>query len=482
MGITRWARGAAAAALLVVAGCNLYNPSGTGDASDNPLQNGAEQYRRGEFAAAMVSFSAAIAADSNSSLAYYWYAKATARFYKLDNLSLLNDLEDTQAGVSFAFIEGHSDSVLTMRMQAASRVRRVLYLLTDRDTLSRWYNYLQDSTRRTARADTLRDRRIGFIKAYLDSADAGRPGYRPRDRFPLTDFRMPYNKVIVDFTAFEMMYVFTSKLRDLDQNDIIDSNDNLLAQLSFGKGEGGFSIDSLSKIAGTLETDPQATENLNGLIQGMQSGLVDISLLAGLIGAPSSGDTSKGAGTEASTNIDSVISGMGDAIVFYQFGDKIDNDGDGCIDEEILDDKDNDGDGFVDEDARITVHTLFERADNDHNGKVNDSGWVNDHTAFVPLEDKIGPNHVTPAQPYPYILAFIHNFYTQYPDSTGNFIKIHKGASNMALRTKIQKDSLALPSRWNLPNYAQKLDSAKALVGGCWRNYTAPGPGKRARK
>ena len=130
------------------------------------------------------------------------------------------------------------------------------------------------------------------------------------------------------------------------------------------------------------------------------------------------------------------------------------------------------------------MSTLFERSDNDHNGFVNDSGVVT--TSHGPvrlgLEDKIGAANLTESQTNPDVLAFIHQFYVNHPDSVGNFVKMHKGDAAMNLRTKIQKDSLALPSRWNLPNYRQKLDSAKALVGGCWRNYTAPGLGKRARK
>lgn len=468
------------ALLLILAGCNVYNPDGGGDATSDPLANGEELYRKGRFAQAMASFAAAIAADSNSSLAYYGYAKATARFYRLDNLGILNDLEATQAGASFAFTEGHSDSLLTLRLQAAARIRRALYLLTDRDTLSRWFAYVGDSASRAARADTARDARIAFMRDYLEKADAGAPGYRARDKFPLTDFRMPYDKVIVDFAAFETMYVFT-RFRDLNGNGIIDSADNLMNELSFTKGEGGFAIDSLSKIADELEGDPEATQDLNGLIQGMQSGLGDISQLAQLIGFSGSGDTAGGADGETSTNIESVLRGMGEAILFYQFGDQLDNDGDGCVDEEILDDKDNDGDGYVDEDARITVNTLFERADNDRNGRMNDSGWVNDSAALVPLEDPIGPR-VTPGQPNPHLLAFVHRFHTLHPDSTGRFVKIHKGDANHDLRVKIQRDSLALPSRRSLPYYAAKLDSAKALVGGCWRNYAAPGSGKRARR
>ena len=101
---------------------------------------------------------------------------------------------------------------------------------------------------------------------------------------------------------------------------------------------------------------------------------------------------------------------------------------------------------------------------------MNDSGWVNDSTVFVPLEDPIG-SRITPGQPNRHVLAFVHRFYTQHPDSVGKFVKIHKGDAAIGLRTRIQRDSLAVPSRWSLPNYARKLDSAKTLVGGCWRNY-----------
>jgi tetratricopeptide (TPR) repeat protein len=470
--ISRWATCAVFLGALLLNGCNLFNPQGDGSLSEDPQASGEILYRQGRFAAAMAAFDQAIRADSTNSMAYYWYAKATARHYKLDNLGVLNDLEETQTTGRFAFVEGRSDSLMNLRLAAAVKVRRVLGTLINRDTLTRWYGYVRDSSSSAARGDTLRDARIAWMQQYLGLADAGTPGYRARDRFPLTDFRMPYERLIVDFTALDMMYVLTSKLRDLDKNDTIDARDDLLKDLSFGK-DGGFAIDSLGKIADDLETDPEAVENLNNLIQGMQSGLEGISALAQLMAQASANDTGGGAGGQASKNIDSVISSLGENVVFFQFGDEVDNDGDGCVDEEVLDDRDNDDDGFVDEDARITVNTLFERADNDRNGLVNDSGLVNG-TVRAPLEDRIGIAQATPAQPHSYILAFVHNFYTQFPDSAGKFVKIRKGSDRMSLRTRIQKDSLGLASRKLLPTYAQKLDSAKTLIGGCWRNFPAP--------
>src|SRR5690606_30747002 len=115
----------------------------------------------------------------------------------------------------------HEDSLLTLRLQAAAQVRRVLKILTDRDTLTRWYLYLTDSTSEEARADTAFAARRLFIEDYLVKADLGLPGYRKRSKFPLTDFRQPYTNIIIDYAAFDLLYTMT-QLYDLDRNDTID--------------------------------------------------------------------------------------------------------------------------------------------------------------------------------------------------------------------------------------------------------------------
>src|SRR5690606_38667090 len=108
----------------------------------------------------------------------------------------------------FAFLQ-QEDSLLTLRMQAASKVRHVLGILTERDTLTRWWKYSLDSTTAEARADTNLALRVEYIKSYLVSQDALPRSSRRRPDFPLTDFRMPYKNVLVDYTAFELLYTIT---------------------------------------------------------------------------------------------------------------------------------------------------------------------------------------------------------------------------------------------------------------------------------
>lgn len=468
--------------LTTVVGCNIFNPDGEGDPGDANLTNTAQHYLTdGQYGKAMAAFDKAIRQDSANSLAYYGYAKAAILYYKLDKLGILNDMEATAKDpTQFAFLQ-HSDSLLTLRMQAASKVRLVLGRLTDRDTLTRWYRYLSDSTSKTAQEDTLYAARRAFIEQYLSDADLGIPGKRTRNKFPLTDSRIPYGSVVLDYTAFDLLYTIT-RLYDLDQNDTIDSRDALMKKLQFGSKD-GFKIDSLSNIAGDLETDSGAAENLNALISGMQSGLLGTSQLAGLIGGGGGNggntDTSS-ANQQASQNLDSVITSMGDAILFYQFGDKLDNDGDGCIDEEILDEKDNDFDGFVDEDARVIPDDKPDQVDNDRNGSKDP---INPPFPLPPGNDSAEARVGVAVDPdRPFVLGFVRNYLLANPSDDNatpiltNWVKIKKNATpeQMQLRLAIQKDSLAvrIPVGGPVPDsLVTKLQNAKNVVGGCWRNY-----------
>jgi hypothetical protein len=492
MKLGSWIRFSALTALLAVTGCNIFNPDGAGDpGSADPRAVGEQYFRDGQYAKAMSAFERAIAQDSNNSMAYYGYAKSAVFLYKLDRIGIFDDMQATvDSPATFAFLQ-HDDALLTLRMQAASKVRRVLGILTERDTLTRWWRYTFDSTSSEAENDTAFATRRAFIQAYLAAQDTVPGGSRRRARFPLTDFRMPYKNVIVDYTAFELLYTVT-RLYDLDQNDTIDSRDALMKKLQFGggggDGGGGFKIDSLSTIAGDLENDSATTQNLNSLISGMQSGLLNTSSLAQLIAPPSSSKDSGGASQQTNANIDSVIGSLGDAILFYQFGDKLDNDGDGCVDEEILDEKDNDGDGFVDEDARVIPADKPDGVDNDNNGRKDP---LNPPFPLPPgndsLEAPVGSD-IYPARPG--ILGFVYS----YLDTTlqggqpeknlsdfnlNTWVKIKKGASgtDMKVRLDVQKDSLLTklyktgPNAGRLPSaYAAKLQNARNLVGGCWRN------------
>jgi tetratricopeptide (TPR) repeat protein len=473
----KWLHSFALIAVITVTGCNIFNPDGEGDPGDaQPLTVAQEYLRNGQYAKAMSAFDRAIRQDSTNSLAYYGYAKAAILLYKLDKLAILNDMEATAENPeAFAFLQ-HSDSVLTLRLQAASRVRLVLGRLTDRDTLTRWYRYLSDSSE-TALEDTAYAQRRMFMEQYLSDADIGIPGKRTRNKFPLTDSRMPYDHIVLDYTAFDLLYTIT-RLYDFDQNDTVDSRDAIMKKLKFGStaGEGGgFNIDSLSNIAGDLENDSGAAENLNSLISSMQSGLLGTSQLAGLIGAGGGGEEadSGSADAEAGANLDSVISSLGDAILFYQFGDKLDNDGDGCVDEEILDEKDNDLDGFVDEDARVIPDDKPDGVDNDRNGKKDP---FNPPFPFPAGNDSLEARVGIAVDPInPGTLGFVKAFMDTTTSPNNIWVKIKKdNSADMPLRLALQKDSLAvrIPIGGPVPDsLVVKLSNAKNLVGGCWRNY-----------
>jgi hypothetical protein len=185
----------------------------------------------------------------------------------------------------------------------------------------------------------------------------------------------------------------------------------------------------------SILSDTGLQHEINQKILDLQSGLGSLEDLLQQFGINDTTDT-------AST-------GPVGEIAFYQFGDHKDNDGDGCLDEEIIDSLDNDLDGFVDEDARVTV---ADGVDNDHKNGADEAA------------ENLAGTLLSPQAPY--LLTFV-----ALSGQGESWVKIKKDAANMDVRLRIQKDSLFLPSRALLPNYAAKIDSAKTLVGGCWRNY-----------
>ncbi len=440
---------------LVLAACNVFNPSGEGDAGtsvDAQLTDGENFFRAQNYSAAMTSFGKAIEQDSTNSMAYYGYAKSAMRKYNVNASTLLTEVSTAQAGTGVPFI-GAEDAVITRYLQATSKARQVLGILTLRDTLTRWYYYTKDSSNLAASKDPLRATRILAMKAYWAKAElAGAKGYYKKSQFPLSDLKMGYDKVVADFGFIELIYALTH-LRDLNGDDIINSKDDLLKSLNFSMGgAGGFKVDNLDSIAGKLKDDTASQRQLNSLIQNVSSGLGSASKVLDLLGPAfagqaAGGDTgavTPGLTQKVSQNMDSVITSLGNAVTFYQFGDGKDNDGDGCIDEEIMDGKDNDGDGFIDEDARIIPDDLI---DNDHNGKTNDP--------FLKSDPDENLNST-------FILGYV---------AKPSFIKGEK-YTDKATRLATQADSLATRSMIELNGfYKASLDAAKKNIGGCWNNY-----------
>ncbi len=440
---------------LLLAACNVFNPSGEGDAGgsvDAQLTEGENFFRAQNYSAALESFESAIKADSSNSLAYYGYAKAVMRKYNVNASSMLTEVSKAQAGTGVPFI-GAGDAAITNYLQATSRARKALNSLTLRDTLTKWYYYTLDSNSKAALKDPLRLKRIAAMEKYWATAElAGAKGFYKKSQFPLSDLKMGYEKIIADFGFIELIYAITH-LRDLNGDNIINSKDNLLKSLTFSTGGGGFKVENLAAIADSLKNDTVGQQQLNALIQNVSSGLGSASKVLDLLGPALTGmipggDSASGSpdlSQKVSQNMDSVITSLGNAVTFYQFGDKKDNDGDGCIDEEILDGKDNDADGFIDEDARIIPDDLV---DNDHNGKINDP--------FT----KLDPDEVfaTGGTTLPYTVKPSWVIGALYKDK--------------ATRISTQMDSLDVRTPSELKGfYKSKLDVAKAKIGGCWNNY-----------
>lgn len=426
----------------LILGCNVFNPSGEGDGggtADAYLIQGENKFRDKDYSGAMEAFEKAIQQDSSSSLAYYGYAKSAMRNWQVNASIILTEVTDAQNEGGIPFL-GAEDSKLTRYLQATSKVRKALSSMTMRDTLTQWHSYLKDPDSKAAKKDALFAKRKAFMTDYLAKGKQGIPGYYPESKFPLSDRALPYQKIVADFGFVELLYALVH-LRDLDQNDTIDSRDDLIKKLNFSS-EGGFKVENLEDIAADLQ-DPETQKNINNLIQNVSQGLSSAGAVIDLLSPMAGGNTGDSLSNQqltdqVSQNVDSVISTLGDAVTFYQFGDGKDNDGDGCRDEEILDGKDNDGDGFTDEDSRTV---LLDKLDNDKNGQTDP----------LDADEMIGSD-----------------FILGYTKAT-SFVKGSK-YSDRETRILVQKDSLANATTLT-SGQRVLLQQAKTLVGGCWNNY-----------
>jgi hypothetical protein len=456
---------AAAAGAILLVGCNLFNPNGAEESSCDSgnaecyITLGQSLIQQKNFSAAMNAYSTAMAIDSSKSEAYLGYATAVTFKYNMQLGSLLDDMQAASNSNPTAFIE-HDDAVLTSRLQMSSEVVKVLARLADRDSLTRWYQYLTDTTQQSK--DPYFTARKTFITNYLAAHPSGS---RSATQFPLTDRKKKFENNVFQYAPHLLLYTILHTY-DLDGNNIFTESDRAMRTLLSSTGSG---LGDITELAEQMKTDTVLQQSVNNKILELQSGLGGISELLTLFNVGADGADTLGAQAQSQKQIDSAITSLGGTLVFYQFGDKIDNDGDGCIDEEIPDQKDNDGDGFVDEDARVltgngilvgpTATGPADSVDNDRNGRKDaaDAGEnlfggatpaIADYLTFVVLSGQQENWIVNGAR---------------------------KDQSNMDFRVRLQADSLAVRltpgARPVPPLYAAKLDSAKTFVGGCWRNY-----------
>jgi tetratricopeptide (TPR) repeat protein len=458
-----WLASAALASALALTGCNIFNPNGAANAScsgsdvDCYMALGQALIQDEDFQGAIKAYEKAIALDSTRSEAYFGYSRATVYAFNVNMGSLLGDISEASNNMN-VFME-HPDAVLTQRIQMAYQVLSVMDIMVDRDTLNTAWLYLSDSGKYKNRSDYAT--RKAFITAYLEQDSAG-PS-RKREKFPLMDGEKTFEHVAIDFVAYKMLFKIMD-FNDVGRDRIFNASDKKLAGLLNADGTFG----NLEDLAADMENDTALQNDVNTKILELQNGMGDIQSLLGLLGVSS--DSSGGTKQQTGQKLDTAIQGLGGALVFYQFGDKLDNDADGCLDEEIADSADNDYDGFVDEDARVRPG---------NGALVNSTGPAdsldNDRNGLKDGLDGLGSREVTLSYRGP--LTFAAGLFGEGGDNVWIKPNAKKGRPLMDYRIALQADSLASKLDPTVLPYVvpmalrPKLDSAINLIGGCWRNY-----------
>ena len=176
--------------VFIITACNIFNPSGEGSAPESDegqVLEGQVKLREQDWDGAMEAFAQAIEEDSTNSLAYYSYAKAVRFKYNLNGITLSQELTDT-AGGKIPFLKTE-DAILSRYLQATVRLKPVLSKLAERDSLTRWKNYLDDPIKARQR-DKYAERRMEFIQEYLHGN-----GYQEGE-FPLIDGLINFEKIL----------------------------------------------------------------------------------------------------------------------------------------------------------------------------------------------------------------------------------------------------------------------------------------------
>ena len=290
--------------LSALCGCNVFNPSGSGDPDgyDAYVSEGVKCLKEKEFSKAREAFEKAVTFSPHGREA--WDGWIEARFGEVE----------LQTGI------GNAALLTEMRKMTGGNNTKPLWDLSlgRRDT---FYRYLQD----------------------LDSAERKYLGGLGVDSFPDATERQAYRGIR---SAYALV-----KVCDYDGDGRITAKDTLMINVcSEGGGGltqgGAFLKDKLEQMMAKLQPDSVTGEVDTAALKAFNSFVTGTDTLLKSLKETNGGDKNF-------AQVDSFLSTRANEIQFYQVGDSKDNDGDGCVDEEIVDGYDNDGDGFSDEDLRI---------------------------------------------------------------------------------------------------------------------------------
>ena len=322
----------ATAALL--AGCNFFNPSGTGEyPKDDPdalVDQGQRALQDQDFAQAYVFFSRALSLDSSKSLAYHGLAKAELGkdgFTISKLVSLADSISNVPDSAKLNVLLGLGDTGLTNLYRPIMRVAHFYSLLRARDS--------------AGKTD-------GLFPAHLISYEyttiQGNKSY-----FLLIDANRDTVIQSGELAGLKMMSLISST----DASNLKLNAEQLIQQGSLDTVTGAIADSTKNNINGILtnvSNIAQDTALLNQLINNASGNLGSLGSTDPVTGQPVT-DSTKNTVNQAAKDF---ITQLGSSTSFYLINDSLDNDGDGCINEEIFGDStDNDGDSLIDEDGRV---------------------------------------------------------------------------------------------------------------------------------
>lgn len=400
-----------------LAGCNLFNPTGDVDIDSGDSKaltyEGYLKIQNSEFSEAKKLFAKAIKADSSNSEAWFGMAKSVMNaedgmntFRLIKMASEIKDLKDKEAKK----LEANIDSVL----------------------------YYLDK----------------LIE--LESAD------KTDKKIKLTTFASDYLVLQITKAAIQL------KKAAAEVNSLFEvTSDGMALDLN------EFSIDSLGKefrpVISTLDLaaqamleDPNATSAIiKAYIPDSTSAYFDDEQYSDLVAY---------AATTISDISDRVDSLEDNRLgVFFNFANKIDDDGDGCVDEEILDGFDNDGDGEIDEDLRDT-RAIVQETDPNSDISVGTVKSLNILGSYGDVDiDMNGKKYLEDTDEWEFYIPDAK----ERTEKENHLLKfaIDLKFPGKNLNEKIKNKEL-IRQDTDVNNIKYSLEKRKKMVGGCWVNYT----------
>lgn len=401
-----------AASTALLASCNIFNPTGDGDAPSSTgsyQQEAYKLYRKAKYDEALKYFDKAIKNDSTNSEAYLGAAKAKLAMNKVNAFTILKHVKEFGELVPFMDLSGREleryDEGISGAMVYIDELRR-------RDSIT------------VNEGESLSDRKLRY-----ESVAAGHSLLRIAA--PLVRFRAS-----------------TAEWGDVLKKD--DKGDLAIA---------------LGTVYENAVKDISAATSFNGSLKDLSNNFTNIvddvvdNLSKSLnLSKFTDDDEEEKTPAEIVTIVKENTGTLKDQVLFYAIGDKMDNDGDGCVDEEIQDNRDNDGDGLIDEDVRVTDVT--------RQGYNEDSTGYNivftvapdgiDHDMDGIIDGEAELNYAIPAEER----AEKKNYKLLFAAA-----KDYEVSSDKAQRIKVMNDI-------DPDNIQYDLEWRKKYVGGCWVNYT----------